>query len=231
MRSSPSWRFPEGIQEESLTALFVRDATGMDVNVAAGVAVPPHLEGELPDRSALLDPAGRTATEAAWADWWLAVIAHEVRMHQGADDSVGPRIPPRHSAEWMRQRAAEHRAVFDPPEFHALADRPGLRTAVSATFAEATRWANAQRRALLRPPTGRHSQFDYEMIREVAEQTARRHRVNPATVRACAIVLPVAGNWWHRFAPGAVLCSVHAARDSATAMALLTEAFESGLTG
>jgi len=63
----------------------------------------------------------------------------------------------------------------------------------------------------------------------VAEEVARRHRVSLGAVRARAVVLPVEGNWWQRFAPGAVLCSVNAARDPAMARTVLADAFESGL--
>jgi hypothetical protein len=91
------------------------------------------------------------------------------------------------------------------------------------------RWADIQRRTLLMPPEGRPGQFDYETVGSVAEQVAQRHRVSPDAVRGCAIVLPVEGNWWRRFSPGAILCAVHTARDPSSARPALTGAFESGL--
>jgi len=68
-------------------------------------------------------------------------------------------------------------------------------------------------------------------VRAAAEQIARSHRVSPDAIRACAVVLPVEGIWWNRFAPGAVLCSVRAALDPGVARSVLTEAFESALAG
>lgn len=217
---SASWRFAEGIEQLPLVALFVRDAAGLDV--PANRANPPRLDGSLPDHSALLDSERRATAGPFWTGWWQAVVAQGVRQHQGTPAGLDQRA-------WFRQRADEHRAVFDPPELTSLADRPALREVVRATFEEALRWADARRRTLLLPPEGRHGQFDYDMTRAVAEQVARRHRVSPAAVRACAVVLPVEGNWWQRFAPGAVLCSVNAAHDPSAARTVLADAFESGL--
>ena len=183
---------------------------------------PPRLEGDLPDHSALRDSERRATAGAFWTGWWQAVVAQDVRQRQGTPDGIDQRA-------WFRQRADENRAVFDPPELTSLADRPALREVVRTTFEEALRWADARRRTLLFPSAGRHGQFDYDTTRSVAEEVARRHRVSPGAVRACAVVLPVEGNWWQRFAPGAVLCSVNAARDPAMARTVLADAFESGL--
>ena len=119
--------------------------------------------------------------------------------------------------------------LFEPPDFAALAARPALRDAVRATFAEALRWVDIQRRGLLMPPHGRPGQFDYDTVRSVAEQVAQRHRASPGAVRGCAVVLPVEGNWWLRFSAGSILCSVHAVRGPSTERTALTDAFESGL--
>jgi len=217
---SASWRFAEGIEQLPLVALFVRDAARLDV--PASPVNPPRLEGDLPDHSALRDSERRATAGAFWTGWWQAVVAQDVRQRQGTPDGIDQRA-------WFRQRADENRAVFDPPELTSLADRPALREVVRTTFEEALRWADARRRTLLFPSAGRHGQFDYDTTRSVAEEVARRHRVSPGAVRACAVVLPVEGNWWQRFAPGAVLCSVNAARDPAMARTVLADAFESGL--
>lgn len=216
---SASWRFAEGIEQLPLVALFVRDAAGLDVPPSP--VNPPRLDGDWPDHSAQHSEQRATAG-AFWTGWWQAVLAQDVRQHQGAPHGVDQRA-------WFRQWTDEHRAVFDPPEFTSLADRPALREVVRTTFEEALRWADARRRTLLFPPAGRHGQFDFDTTRAVAEEVARRHRVSPGAVRACAVVLPVEGNWWQRFAPGTVLCSVNAARDPDMARTVLVDAFESGL--
>lgn len=217
---SASWRFAEGIEQLPLDALYVRDCARLIV--PASPVNPPRLDGDLPDHSSVRDFEGRAAAGASWTGWWQEVVAQDVRGHQGPLDGLD-------QGAWLRQLADAHRAVFDPPEFTSLADRPALREVVRTTFEEALRWAHAQRFTLLSPPAGRHGQFEYGTTRAVAEEVARRHRVSPGAVRACAVVLPVEGNWWHRFAPGAVLCSATAARDPATSRTVLADAFESGL--
>lgn len=215
-----SWRFAEGIEQAPLVALFVRDTLGL--RVPPGAVIPPRLDGELPDYSTLLDSERLAAASAVWTGWWQAVAAQAIRGHQGPPTGVDQRV-------WLRQLANEHQIMFDPPEFASLAAQPALADAVRGTFDGALRWADAQRRALLLPPQSRHGQFDYNIVRAVAEEVTRRHGVSPGAVGACAMVLPVEGIWWNRFAPGAVLCSVYAAHDPAIARAVLTDAFESGL--
>lgn len=170
---SASWRFAEGIEQAPLIALFVRDTLSLEVSAEAS---PPRLDGELPDHSTLLDSQWRAAAGDAWTGWWQAVVAQDVRGHQGPPAGVDQRV-------WLRQLDAEHRAVFDPPEFASLADRPALAETVRVTFNAALRWADAERRALLIPPQGRPGQFDYEVVRAAAEQTAHRHQISPDAVR------------------------------------------------
>lgn len=218
---SASWQFTEGIEEMPLVALFVRDAVGLAV--LAGSAIPPRLGGERPgDRSDVLEIGQGDAAGPAWTDWWLQIVS--LTVHHWQDESAASDQQAR-----MRQRAAEYRKVFDPPAFASLANSPALREAVRATFEDAVRWANTRRRALRMPPQGRPGQFDYDIVRGVAEQMARQYQVSPGAVRGCALVLPVEAKWWARFAPGAVLCSIDAARDPAVAQIVLTDAFESSL--
>lgn len=140
----PSWRFAMGIEQLPLVALYVRDALGLPV--APGELVPPRLDLVLPDRSGLLDPDQRAAAGAQWADWWSAVLAHDVRGHRGAPEGVDAHA-------WRRRSIGEATALFDPPEFSSLADRPDLQTALRASFPEALRSANELRRMLLHPPS------------------------------------------------------------------------------
>jgi len=227
---SISWRFAESIDQLPLVALFVRDTLRLEV--PAGGVIPPRLEGEVPDHSSLLAPVRRDAAGTGWTGWWQEVLARAGRLHL---HHPGTRAAGLDLVAWARQMAVEHREldaayppVFDPPEFAGLADRPALRQAVRVTFGEALRWADTQRRSLLFLPA-RPAQFDSQLVPAEAEQTAGLHRVDLGQVRACAVVVPVRGAWWHRFAPGAVVCSVHAARDPAVAHTIITDAFESGL--
>lgn len=215
-----SWRFAEGIEQLPVAALYVRDA--VELAMPAGGLIPPRLDAAVPDRSDLLDAAQRAAAGVEWAGWWHAVLAEDVGDHRGPPDGVEQHA-------WMRQRMLDTRTLFDPPEFESLADRPALRAAVSGSFPEAPRWADQLRGTLLRAASGRPAQFDYQLVRAAAEQTARQHRVQPGMVSACAVVLPVVGHWWQRYAPGAIVCSVHAAHDPDVARDALTDAFTSGL--
>ena len=217
---SASWRFAEGIEQMPVVALFVRDAVGL--GVPPGAALPPRLDGELPDRSGLVSAGQRRAAGAEWVGWWHAVVAHHVGLQQGPPDGADERA-------WLQRQTVQAGALFDPPDFASLAGRSALRDVLQTTSTDALRWARGQRRTLLMPPPGHPGQFEYDTIRSVAEQVAQRHRVSPDAVRGCAIVLPVEGNWWRRCSPGAILCPAHAARDPDAARAALTDAFESGL--
>lgn len=217
-----SWRFATGMEQLPLVALIVRDT--MNLRVAPAELVPPRLDAALADRSGVLTTNQRASAGAQWADWWSAVLAHDVRGRRGASAGLDAKA-------WRQQSIAEATALFDPPEFAPLADRPELRTALRASFQEALRSANRLRGAVLHPPAERPAGFDDALVREVAQTTAHRHDVALDQVDACAVLLPVAGRWWRSYAPGVVVCSVHAATDPVTARDALTTAFESGLTG
>ena len=72
--------------------------------------------------------------------------------------------------------------------------------------------------------------FEWHLVRDVAEDVARRHQVSPSAVRGTAVVLRVEGTWWAGFGSGATACSIACAQDPQTARDVLLEAFESGLT-
>jgi hypothetical protein len=72
--------------------------------------------------------------------------------------------------------------------------------------------------------------FEWHLVRDVAEDVARRHQVSPSAVRGTAVVLRVEGTWWAGFGSGATACSIACAQDPQTARDILLEAFESGLT-
>jgi hypothetical protein len=97
-----------------------------------------------------------------------------------------------------------------------------------AGFAEGCRWFGRHRSP--EPDTDRAC-FEWSLVRDVAEDVARRHHVSPGAVRGYAVVLRLDGTWWAGFGSGATVCSVAAAQDPQTARDVLLEAFESGLTG
>lgn len=83
---SASWRFAEGIEQAPLVVLFVRDALGLEVPAEA--VIPPRLDGDLPVQATVLDSRQRAAAGAAWAGWWHAVVAQDIRGHQGPPAGV-----------------------------------------------------------------------------------------------------------------------------------------------
>jgi hypothetical protein len=183
-----------------------------------GPGVPPPLDGQLPEVSAELDARGRALAGSAWWDWWRAIIAHAVAGQRGAPPCMDQR-------SWVRRMITDGIAVFDPPEFASLSDRPALQQAVRATLSAALAWVATDRR----PLGGSIASFDYQLIRQAAVQIGRRRQVSPAALSACAVLFPVQGRWWHQVEPGAVVCSVTAASDSDTARRVLDDVFESGL--
>jgi hypothetical protein len=210
LAGSPSWRFSEDASDTLVVALYIRDVYGLEV---VG-DVPPALDGPLRTM-----PPGPASAAGQWLDWWQALLDLWLAAERRASTLSGSDVRSR-----MREMMAARLVVYDAPEFGALADSPELQTLAQSGFAEANRWF-ARRRG---SPSG---EFDYEIMRSVAEEVARVHAVSPSAVRASAQVLPVDGMWWSCVRPGAVLCSVAAARDPATSRAALRDAFESGLGG
>ena len=109
--------------------------------------------------------------------------------------------------------------------FESLNERPALQAAARLTFPGFKLWEPSQR------PAGRDtseaSPLDWVVMKQTAEDVAFDRRVSVDDVQASVAVLPVSGVWWHRAAPGAVLCSVAAASDPVRAQALLRDAFDS----
>jgi hypothetical protein len=210
---SPSWRFGSDVSDSLLVALYVRDVNGL--NIPASGDVPPLLDGPLS-----VEVSGASA-EAQWRDWWNALLDLWLASERHPSD-----LPRTDVRVRMRRRMAAWREVYDPPEFGSLVGSPELRALLRSGFAAANHWASQRRQVLV--SDGRE-QFDYEIIGAVAESVARVHGVSPGAVCASAQVLPVSGLWWRRVRPGAVLCSVAAARDEDSARVLLRDAFESRL--
>lgn len=216
-----SWRFAHDIDQSLHALLFVRDA--LDLDVERGGSLPPRLEGDLPERSGLLDAESRQRAALGWPSWWDGVLRERVGF------ALASRPEGTDQRRWMRELAERHRVVADHPEWASLADRPALQAAARALWTEGCCLADAARRPLL-PPT-RHDLFRWDLVRVVAEDCAARHQVGAGAVGSCALVLIVGGTWWEVAAPGAAVCSVSAAADPESATAILSEVFESRLPG
>lgn len=208
---SESWRFAHDIDETLHALLNVRDALGVDVEEAKGI--PPRLAGDVVDRSNLLDPDARHEVARDWPAWWQSAVAAQARTQLGT--------PGAGAEERLREIAARHRLVADPPEWSSLASTPALQRAAGALYVEGCRWADTTRRPLL-PPAHRDL-FKWELVRDVAEATAAEHKVSVGDINGCALVLMVEGSWWELVSPGVALCSATAATDPDSTVAILRQ--------
>lgn len=206
---SESWAFGHGIEQLPHAAVYVRDVTGLEP--APDPVLPPSLSVSGDERRDVLDEAGRAEGGVQWLRWWRGLVAAE------ATDWGSPGEVIAHS--------------FWPDGDGRIAglgpgDQSALQRAVAASFGDGCRWLHRHR-----PPEqdARRECFEWHLVRDVAEDVARRHQVSPGAVRGNAVVLRVAGTWWAGFGSGVTACSVACAQDPQTAREVLLEAFESGL--
>lgn len=216
---SESWRFAHDIDQTLHAQLYVRDALSLEVD--HGPVVPPHLTGDLPERSGLLDAGARQQAALDWPGWWSNAVAQRASIEldpgpQGADRGL-----------WMRELAERYRLVADPPEWASLSDHRALQAAARALYVEGCRWADTARRPLL--PPARRDVFKWELVRDVAEATAAEHAVSVGAINGCALVLVVEGIWWELVSPGVALCSVAAATNADSTVAILRQVLVSSL--
>lgn len=197
-------------------AIFVRDHAGLLTPDDADL--PPRLS----TAAAMLtssDPGNtgpRRLAGQQWVAWWRDLVA--------AASQPQSRPPDIELRDWARDVADRRQALYDPPEFAALADRPQLRSAVENSFAAAQQWERVRRNGR----TGRPA-FEWATMRDVATEVARDHAVPLNAVDARAVVLDVEGQWWQVAALGFVLVSRSACADDDTARRVLRTAFVSAL--
>jgi hypothetical protein len=194
------------------TALFVRDAVGLLVPVAADL--PPELNGPVADLSGVLNDRDRADASVQWVSWWRQILEVEFGVKRG----------PSQPAEGRRtsEVLAAVRTVSDPPEFTALAHVPQLRAAVRASFDDVSRW---QRRRVSRLEAGSGG----DVVKQAVDDVAFDRGVPVEALSGALVVLPVAGLWWRRIAPGQVLCSEAATSSPKTNYQVVYEVFASSL--
>jgi hypothetical protein len=207
---SSSWTFGHGIEQLPHAALYVRDVTGLQP--PPGQLLPPRLAVPDGERLDVLDETGRAEAGAQWLRWWRALVLSEAAQRPDSSGGLQHGLWPDDEG-WIADLGNGQAA---------------LQQAVAAGFAEGCRWFGRHRSP--EPDTDRAC-FEWSLVRDVAEDVARRHHVSPGAVRGYAVVLRLDGTWWAGFGSGAAVCSVAAAQDPQTARDVLLEAFESGLTG
>jgi len=212
-----SWRFAHDMDQTLHALLYVRDALGVDVEEARGI--PPRLAGEVLDRSNLLDPGAHNEVAQDWSAWWHSAVAAQATTQLGS--------PGAGSEERLREIAARHRLVADPPEWSSLSGHPALQRAAQSLYVEGCRWFSPARQPFL--PPARSDVFKWELVRDVAEAAAAEHKVSVGVINGCALVLVVEEIWWELVAPGVALCSVTAATNPDGAVAILRQVLASPL--
>ena len=193
-------------------ALFVRDAVGLIEPAAADP--PPALTGPVADLSGVLNDRDRADASAQWVSWWQQILEVEFGVK---------RVPSRPA---VGRRASEVvaavRTVSDPPEFTALAHVPQLREAARASFDDVSRW---QRRRVSRLEAGSGG----DVVKQAVDDVAFDREVPVEALSGALVVLPVAGLWWRRIAPGQALCSEAAMSSPQTSYQVVYEVFASSL--
>jgi hypothetical protein len=207
---SESWSFRHRIAQLPHAAVYVRDVTGLEP--PPDPVLPPPLGVPDDEWRDVLDEAGRAAAGAQWLRWWRGLAVAEA-VERGSPGEVI-----RHS--------------FWPGDDGRIAglgpgDQSALQRAVAAAFDSGRSWLRRCRSPV--PETG-GACFEWHLVRDVAEDVARRHGVSPGAVRGTAVELRVEGNWWAGLGSGVTACSVACAQDPQTARDVLLEAFESGLS-
>ena len=206
---SESWRFAQDIDQTLHALLYVRDTLGLDVEEARDI--PPRLAGDLPDRSNLLDANARREAGRDWSAWWHSAVEAQAKTQLGAPGAA--------TQEQLRG--------IDPPEWSSLSGHLALQQAARGLYVEGRRWFEPARQPFL-PPTCRDV-FTWELVRDVAEATAVEHGVSLGAINGCALVLVVEGNWWELALPGVVVCSVAAATEPDSTVAILRQVLASPL--
>src|SRR3954454_11686508 len=110
----------------------------------------------------------------------------------------------------LRELAARHRLVVDPPEWATLADSPALQEAARALWVEGCNWFDPARKPYL-PPSG-EDVFAWEQVRDGAERAVVEPHVPRGVINGCAQALVVEGSCWKLPTPRPSFCSIAALR-------------------
>ncbi|HEY8720940.1 hypothetical protein [Pengzhenrongella sp.] len=212
---SPSWLLSTSVDAMPHTALYIRDALGLDTS--ADDVSPPPLSHRPPDRRKLLSESERSRASSQWLPWWQAILTQESVLH-GTTNTADFQA-------WYARFAAERaRTVGDPPEFDALMGSPELRRAVIDLDPEAHSYRDHTRSADAGEPT-----IPWTIARDAAEDVALRHGVSVGEVRGVVLILGVEGVWSRILQPGVMICSDACLADTAISTRLVREVFESAL--
>jgi hypothetical protein len=215
-----SWSLSVDDSELLHTALFVRDSCRLEL--PDSVSVPPPLGGDVPDRSADLEPQRRVMAGQQWISWWQEIVVYEGARSLGTLEKLdGP-------FGRVDSHVIVHEHLFDWPELTALSSWPELRKAVQLSHDDAVRWRRQRSRHLgMFDPWRRDLSQDPTSV--IAQSVVERLHVSPGQVRAAVSILDVLGEWSATPFPGLLLCSPSVVADAQRLLPLLDAAFVSGV--
>jgi hypothetical protein len=216
-----SWRLNVDDEARLLhTAIFVRDSCHLELPDTS--FLPPLLAGDVPDRSAVLDPDLPAVAGEQWLSWWQDIVIFEAAKALGTLEVLeGPT-----GALDSHVIVDEH--LLDWPTLDALASRPELRRAVQVSHDDAVRWQRSRDRRL-RSLDPRARSLPHIPLSAIAESVMERLEVSPARVRAAVSILDAEGDWSALPVPGLLLVSASLAADEQRLVPLLDAAFISGV--
>lgn len=187
LAGTQSWQVRWGDDLAVNIALYLRDTLALSVTTDPDI---PLLIPSVP----VYVPAGidRAAVTQEWPGWWTDVLAYA-----RAEDTGEP-----------RDRFSRYPIQPGSP---ALANRPALRTAVTAFEPIAGPYFGEWKREMIAAGPGARGNLAGDLVRARETELGRRARPFRLTITE----LPVAGKMWHRLTDDHVLVSAAFAADPA----------------
>ena len=193
LAGSKSWRMTADVAGLPHIALYIRDALGLGPLESAD---PPRLEGDVPDRSALIAPDDRVRASATWHTWWAQIISSQT--------SQLPRQAPPHATSVWLQDAHQPAAPANSPSAADADSAPGLIAVIRELEEEARAWLDLHRRRW-RPPPPEVRRQQTLLSRSAAEAAARLSTTPTGELSADTILLLVRGDWSLQPSPGVLM--------------------------
>ena len=200
LAATTSWRIATDEPQSLLTAIFVRDASGLHPETEPHI---PPLEPPVP----LVKPSSSNAIASKqWADWWTHLL-------DGGgfwpDDRRPPELP-RLIHDPEIQKLFYWPMQYLPPDFDGLANMSELRDLVRAHFEAARTWSEARHREFVALSTApQRGLLEYVVVGTVERNLRRRAHAFAFDIR----VLPVAGVGAWRLSPTRALVTRPLFRD------------------
>jgi len=191
----PAWSLRVDVSELLHVALYVRDVAAIEL--PPWRATPPPLMDRLPTHSLILPPASRRSTGLEWLRWWDSIVTSEIDAYSRLT-SAGSGRGGRQETETASQEEQHKYAAAESPQF----SDPVVRRTVHELVQEGHRWWNENHRT--RAQWG----MDRELLDRVVKEASSRLGGCEVRLRSMVEVVLVEGEWWHRPAEQALLCSV-----------------------